>query len=181
MMLVPAGAPVDAVIRDLLPLLTKGDMIIDGGNSHFRTRTFGPGHWPSAGITFLGVGVSGGEHGARHGPSIMPGGPSDAYRRVQPIFEAIAAHVDGEPCVTWLGPGSAGHYVKMVHNGIEYALMQLIAESYDLMKRGLGLTDDELDERYDRWNQGELNSYLVEITSHIFRRRMRRPANGSSM
>jgi 6-phosphogluconate dehydrogenase len=116
------------------------------------------------------VGVSGGEHGARHGPSIMPGGPREAYQRVQPIFEAIATQVDREPCVTWLGPRSAGHYVKMVHNGIEYGLMQLIAETYDLMKRGLGLTDDELGEIYDRWNREKLNSYLVEITAQIFRR-----------
>jgi 6-phosphogluconate dehydrogenase len=170
MMLVPAGAPVDAVIRDLLPRLTRGDMIIDGGNSHFSDTDLRARTLAEQGITFLGVGVSGGEHGARHGPSIMPGGPAEAYSRVQPIFEAIAAHVDSEPCVTWLGPGSAGHYVKMVHNGIEYALMQLIAESYDLMKRGLGLTDDELVGVYDRWNQGELNSYLMEITGQIFRR-----------
>jgi 6-phosphogluconate dehydrogenase len=170
MMLVPAGASVDAVIMDLLPWLSKGDMIIDGGNSHFSDTDLRARTLAERGITFLGVGVSGGEHGARHGPSIMPSGPADAYRRVQPIFEAIAAHVDSEPGVTWLGPGSAGHYVKMVHNGIEYALMQLIAEYYDLMKRGVCLTDDELGGVYDRWNKGELNSYLVEITGQIFRR-----------
>ena len=170
MVLVPAGAPVDAVIRDLLPYLTRGDMIIDGGNSHFTDTDLRARTLAERGITFLGVGVSGGEHGARHGPSIMPGGPVEAYERVKPIFEAIAAQLDREPCVTWLGPGSAGHYVKMVHNGIEYALMQLIAESYDIMKRGLGLTDDELGDVYDLWNQGELNSYLVEITVHIIRR-----------
>ena len=170
MMLVPAGAPTDAVIRDLLPCLARGDLIIDGGNSHFtdtdlRTKTL-----TERGIQFLGVGVSGGEHGARHGPSIMPGGPREAYDRVRPIFEAIAAQVEGEPCVAWLGPRSAGHYVKMVHNGIEYGLMRLIAETYDLMKRGLGLTDDELAEVYDRWNREDLSSYLVEITAQIFRR-----------
>jgi 6-phosphogluconate dehydrogenase len=169
MMLVPAGAPVDAVIRELLPNLERGDMIIDGGNSHFsdtdlRARTLAEHE-----IQFLGVGVSGGEHGARHGPSIMPGGPREAYARVQPVFEAIAAKAGGAPCVTWLGPRSAGHYVKMVHNGIEYGLMQLIVETYDLMKRGLGLTDDELGDVYDRWNQGELKSYLVEISAQIFR------------
>jgi 6-phosphogluconate dehydrogenase len=120
------------------------------------------------GIHFLGVGVSGGEEGARHGPSIMPGGPKEAYERVRPILEAVAAKVDNEPCVTWLGPRSAGHYVKMVHNGIEYGLMQLIAETYDLMKRGLGLNDDELSDVYSAWNNGELNGYLLEITSHIF-------------
>jgi 6-phosphogluconate dehydrogenase len=120
------------------------------------------------GIQFLGVGISGGEYGARHGPSIMPGGPPDAYERVRPIFEAIAANVNGEPCVTYLGPGSAGHYVKMVHNGIEYGVMQLIAETYDLMKRGLGATDDKLRDVYDLWHRGELNSYLMEITARIF-------------
>ena len=120
------------------------------------------------GIHFLGVGVSGGEEGARHGPSIMPGGPKEAYERVRPVFEAAAAKVNGDPCVTWLGPGSAGHFVKMVHNGIEYGVMQLIAETYDLMKRGLGLNDDEMHEVYALWNKGELNGYLVEITSHIF-------------
>ncbi len=120
------------------------------------------------GIQFLGVGVSGGEEGARHGPSIMPGGPKDAYERVRLVFEAAAAKVNGDPCVTCLGPGSAGHFVKMVHNGIEYGVMQLLAETYDLMKRGLGLNDDELHEVYALWNKGELNGYLVEITSHIF-------------
>ena len=120
------------------------------------------------GIHFLGVGVSGGEAGARHGPSIMPGGPKEAYERVRPVLEAAAAKINGDPCVTWLGPGSSGHFVKMVHNGIEYGVMQLIAETYDLMKRGLGLNDDALHEVFKDWNQGELNGYLVEITSHIF-------------
>ena len=179
MMLVPAGAPVDAVIRDLLPCLARGDLIIDGGNSHFTDMDLRTTErWRSAGFSFSAVGVSGGEHGARHGPSIMPGGPREAYERVRPIFEAIAAQVDGEPCVAWLGPGSAGHYVKMVHNGIEYGLMRLIAETYDLMKRGLGFTDDELHSVYDRWNHEELNSYLVEITARYFlsHRREDRPA-----
>jgi 6-phosphogluconate dehydrogenase len=168
MMLVPAGAPVDAVIRDLLPHLEPGDLIIDGGNSHFSDTDLRVKTLAEKDILYLGVGVSGGEHGARFGPSIMPGGSPEAYERVQPIFEAAAARVNDEPCVTYLGPGSAGHYVKMVHNGIEYGLMQLIAESYDLMKRGLGLDDDALHEVFDRWNQAELNSYLIEITSEIF-------------
>lgn len=170
MMLVPAGAPVDAVIRDLLPFLTPGDLLIDGGNSHFTDTDLRSRTLAARGIQFLGVGVSGGEHGARHGPSIMPGGPAEAYARVQSIFEAIAAPVDNEPCVSWLGPGSAGHYVKMIHNGIEYGLMQMNAETYDMMKRGLGLTDDEMGNVYDRWNQRELSSYLIEIAVQIFRR-----------
>jgi 6-phosphogluconate dehydrogenase len=167
-LLVPAGPPVDAVIADLLGRLQPGDLIIDAGNSHFTDTDRRSHDLVAHGVHFLGVGVSGGEEGARHGPSIMPGGPPEAYERVRPIFEAAAAQVQGEPCVTYLGPGSAGHYVKMVHNGIEYGMMQLIAETYDLMKRGLGLTDDELHEFYAGWNQGELAGYLVEITGQIF-------------
>jgi 6-phosphogluconate dehydrogenase len=168
MMLVPAGPPVDSVIRDVLVYLEKGDLIIDGGNSHFPDTDLRARALADKGIHYLGVGISGGESGARHGPSMMPGGPEEAYERVRPIFEASAAHVDGDPCVAYLGPGSAGHYVKMVHNGIEYGLMQLIAETYDLMKRGLGLSDDELHAVYDGWNQTELNGYLMEITAKIF-------------
>ena len=168
MMLVPAGAPVDSVIKDLSPHLDKGDLIIDAGNSYFKDTDVRDGNLKAKGIHFLGVGVSGGEYGARHGPSIMPGGPKEAYECVRPILEAVAAKVDNEPCVTWLGPRSAGHYVKMVHNGIEYGLMQLIAETYDLMKRGLGLNDDELRDVYSAWNTVELNGYLLEITSDIF-------------
>jgi 6-phosphogluconate dehydrogenase len=168
MLLVPAGAPVDSVINDLLAHLQPGDLIIDGGNSYFKDTDVRVRNLAAKGIQFLGVGVSGGEEGARHGPSIMPGGPKEAYERVRPVFEAAAAKVNGDPCVTWLGPGSAGHFVKMVHNGIEYGVMQLIAETYDLMKRGLGLNDDELREVYALWNKDELNGYLVEITSHIF-------------
>jgi 6-phosphogluconate dehydrogenase len=167
MMLVPAGSPVDTVIRDLLPCLKRGDLIIDGGNSHFSDTELRTRALAKRGIQFLGVGISGGEHGARYGPSIMPGGTRRAYERARTIFEAVAARVSGEPCVAWLGPGSAGHYVKMVHNGIEYGLMCLIAETYDLMKRGLGLNDDEMHEVYALWNKNELNAYLVEITSHI--------------
>src|ERR1017187_2215986 len=168
MMLVPAGTPVDSVIKDLLPHLDKGDLIIDAGNSYFKDTDVRATTLAEKGIQFLGAGVSGGEEGARHGPSIMPGGPKEAYERVRLIFEAAAAKVNGDPCVTYLGPGSAGHFVKMVHNGIEYGVMQLLAETYDLMKRSLGLNDDELHEVYALWNKGELNGYLVEITSHIF-------------
>ena len=168
MLLVPAGAPVDSVIKDLLPHLDKGDLIIDAGNSYFKDTDVRARNLAAKGIQFLGVGVSGGEEGARHGPSIMPGGPNEAYERVRPVFEGAAAKVNGDSCVTWLGPGSAGHFVKMVHNGIEYGLMQLLAETYDLMKRGLGLNDNQLGDVFGKWNDGELNSYLVEITSHIF-------------
>ena len=170
MMLVPAGAPVDSVINDLLAHLQPGDLIIDGGNSYFKDTDVRARILMAKGIPFLGVGVSGGEEGARHGPSIMPGGPKEAYERVRPVFEAAAAKVNGDPCVTWLGPGSAGHFVKMVHNGIEYGVMQLLAETYDLMKRVWGLNDDEMHEVFALWDKGELNGYLVEITSHIFSR-----------
>lgn len=167
-MLVPAGPPVDSVIKDLLPHLNEG-------GSHDRCRQFllqdtdvRARDLEEKGIHFLGVGVSGDATRARHGPSIVPGGSKEAYERVRPIFEAAAAQVNGEPCVTWLGPESAGHFVKMVHKGIEYGIMQLIAETYDLMKRGVGMNDDELAETYASWNKDELNSYLVETSSHIF-------------
>ena len=168
MMLVPAGPPVDGVIKDLLPHLARGDLLIDGGNSHFKDTDVRTSALDEKGILYMGVGVSGGEHGARHGPSIMPGGRKEAYERVRPVLEAVAAKADGEPCVTYLGPGSAGHYVKMVHNGIEYGLLELIAETYHLMKRGLGLSDNELHAVYDTWNRSELNGYLMEITADIF-------------
>ena len=167
-LLVTAGPSVDLVIDELLPYLEKDDLIIDAGNSYFKDTNRRAEKLAEAGINFLGVGVSGGEEGARLGPSIMPGGLKEAYERVRPVFEAVAAKVNGDPCVEWLGHGSAGHFVKMVHNGIEYAVMQLIAETYDLMKRGLGLTNDEMHDAFSDWNSGELNSYLVEITSHIF-------------
>ncbi len=170
MMLVPAGPIVDNVIRDLLPHLDQGDLIIDAGNSHFTDTDLRERTLEAMGVHFFGMGVSGGESGARHGPSMMPGGPKDVYSRVQSILEASAAQVDGEPCVTYLGPHSAGHYVKMVHNGIEYGMMQLIAETYDLLARGIGLTDDELGNVFDQWNQAELNGYLIEITADIFRK-----------
>jgi 6-phosphogluconate dehydrogenase len=168
MLLVKAGPPVDAVIKELLPYLEQGDLIIDGGNSHFPDTNRRGKSMAEKGFLYMGMGISGGEYGARHGPSMMPGGPREAYERVRPILEAAAAKVNGEPCVTTLGPTSAGHYVKMVHNGIEYGLMQLIAETYDLMKRGLRLSNDEMHAIYDKWNQEELKSYLMEITANIF-------------
>ena len=168
MMLVPAGSIVDSVISDLKNHLDSGDILIDAGNSYFKDTDIRAKNLEKTGIQYLGAGVSGGEEGARHGPSIMPGGHQDAYERVRSVLEAVAAKVEEEPCVTYLGPGAAGHFVKMVHNGIEYAIMQLIAESYDLMKRGGGLNDDELHEIYTTWNHDELNSYLIEITGFIF-------------
>ncbi len=168
MMLVPAGPPVDAVIRSLLPFLSPGDTIIDGGNSHHRDTDLRARVLAERGLDFLGVGISGGEHGARHGASLMPGGPRHAYERVRAVLEAVAADSGGEPCISYLGPGSAGHYVKMVHNGIEYGLMELIAESYDLLKRGLGRSDDAIAQDFDLWDRG-LDAYLLEITARIFR------------
>jgi 6-phosphogluconate dehydrogenase len=171
LLLVKAGPPVDAVIEELLSYLEPGDLLIDGGNSYFRDTNRRSKSLAEKGFLYLGMGISGGEYGARHGPSMMPGGSKEAYERVLSILEATAAKVDGEPCVTFLGFTSAGHYVKMVHNGIEYGLMELIAETYDLMKRGLGLTNDELHVVYNKWNQGELKSYLIEITAQIFLQR----------
>jgi 6-phosphogluconate dehydrogenase len=170
-LLVAAGDPVDAVIRELLPLLEPGDLIIDGGNSHFTDTNRRFQFLSGKKLHFMGMGISGGEAGARYGPSLMPGGPPEMYDRVGPVLEAAAAHVNGDPCVTYLGPRSAGHYVKMVHNGIEYGLIELIVETYDLFKRGLGLTPPELAPIYDRWDRAELNSYLMEITAKIFTRR----------
>ena len=167
MMLVPAGGPVDSVIADLLPFMSPEDIIIDGGNSHFTDTEARGKKLADKNIMFLGVGVSGGEAGARHGPSIMPGGPKEAYERVKPIFEAIAAKADGIPCVAYIGPGSSGHFVKMVHNGIEYGDMQLICETYHLMKEGLGLSNAEMHEVFAQWNKSELDSYLIEITRDI--------------
>ena len=168
MMLVPAGGPVDSVIEDLLPHIEKGDIIIDGGNSHFDDTDRRYDYLKEKGYNFMGIGVSGGAKGARLGPSMMPGGDADVYKRIQPVFEAVAAKVNGEPCVTYLGPKSAGNYVKMVHNGIEYSMMQLISESYDFLKSVGGLTNDELEEVFTKWNKGRLASFLVEITSEIF-------------
>jgi 6-phosphogluconate dehydrogenase len=176
MMMVSAGAPVDAVLAELGPLLRSGDIVIDGGNSHFNDTDRRSAALAARGIHYLGVGISGGESGARHGPSMMPGGPREAYDAVRPMFEAVAARADGAPCVAYLGPGSAGHYVKMVHNGIEYGLMQLISESYALLKQGLGLDNERLGQVYGEWQAGELESYLLEITAAIFRQRDDRTA-----
>ncbi len=168
MLLVPAGKIVDAVIDNLLPLLDEGDIIIDGGNSFYTDTDRREAKLKEKGINFFGAGVSGGAKGARLGPSIMPGGSREAYQHVKPIFEAVAAKYQGEPCVTYLGPKSAGNYVKMVHNGIEYGLMQLTSEIYDLLKKAGGLTNTELHQTFTTWNQGRLQSFLVEITSEIF-------------
>ena len=171
MMLVPAGKPVDDVVESLLPLVQPGDIIIDGGNSHYTDTLRRVQYLAEKGIHFMGVGVSGGEQGARTGPSIMPGGDQEAYPHVQPMLEAISAKFKGEPCVAHLGKGAAGHYVKMVHNGIEYAIMQLISEAYDLLHRGAGLSNDELHQTFDAWNKGELQSFLIEITAAIFKQK----------
>lgn len=168
MMLVPAGPIVDAVINDLLPLLQTGDIIIDGGNSHFPDTLRRIGYLKDKNIHFMGMGVSGGEQGARTGPSIMPGGDVEAWQHVKPILEAVSAKVSNEPCVAYMGKNAAGHYVKMVHNGIEYGIMQMISEVYDFLKRGLQLNNDELHEVFKKWNEGELQSFLVEITADIF-------------
>ncbi|WP_109694201.1 NADP-dependent phosphogluconate dehydrogenase [Chitinophaga deserti] len=167
MMLVPAGKPVDDVLASLRPLLEEGDIVIDGGNSHFTDTLRRVEGMKGSGFHFMGVGVSGGEQGARTGPSIMPGGDQEAYQHVKPMLEAIAAKVNGEPCVAYLGKGAAGHYVKMVHNGIEYAIMQLISESYRLLKSA-GLNNDQLHQVYKEWNAGEMQSFLIEITADIF-------------
>lgn len=171
MMLVPAGSPVDSVINDLVPVLDKGDIIIDGGNSHYvdtlkRIKTL-----EEKGLHFMGIGISGGEEGARKGPSIMPGGDQEAYKEVAPILKAVAAKVNGQPCVGYLGKDAAGHYVKMVHNGIEYAIMQLISECYDLLHNGLGYTNEEMQRVFADWNNGEMKSFLLEISAEIFEKK----------
>ena len=168
MMLVPAGPIVDAVIKDLIPLLQEGDIIIDGGNSHFTDTLARIKLIADNRIYFMGMGVSGGEQGARTGPSIMPGGDKEAWMQVKPILEMVAAKVNGEPCVAYMGYNAAGHYVKMVHNGIEYGIMQLISEVYDFLKRGLELSNDEMQAVFKKWNEGELQSFLIEITADIF-------------
>jgi 6-phosphogluconate dehydrogenase len=168
MMLVPAGKIVDAVIDELQPLLSKGDIIIDGGNSHFTDTTARVERLEKVGLHFFGMGVSGGEEGARRGPSMMPGGDTVAYQYMQPVFEAIAAKAGGKPCVTYIGPGASGHFVKMVHNGIEYALMQLIADTYEILKKGLQLDNKKIQNVFAKWNEGKLKSYLLEITVDVF-------------
>jgi 6-phosphogluconate dehydrogenase len=168
MLMVKAGETVDQVIDQLVPHLEPGDIIIDGGNSHFPDTTRRTQALAGKGILFIGTGVSGGEDGARRGPSIMPGGNALAWPFVKPIFQAIAAKVDGSPCCEWVGENGAGHYVKMVHNGIEYGDIQLICEAYQMLKDGLGLTAAELHDVFAEWNAGELDSYLIEITRDIF-------------
>jgi 6-phosphogluconate dehydrogenase len=170
LVMVPAGPPVDSVIAHLVPHFDKGDILIDGGNSFFRDTDRRADALSAAGFHFLGTGVSGGEEGALHGPAIMPGGPREAWDEVAPIFQAIAAKAaDGEPCVAYMGPRGAGHYVKMVHNGIEYGDMQLIAEVYDLLHRGAGVPIDELAATFEAWNAGDLRSYLIEITARVLK------------
>ncbi len=168
LLMVKAGAPVDQLIDTLSGLLEPGDIIIDGGNSLYTDTERRCAEVESKGLLYLGVGISGGEEGARHGPSLMPGGSPDAWPRVEPILKGIAARAsDGAPCCEWIGPGGAGHFVKMVHNGIEYGDMQVIAEAYDLMRRGMGSDPESISQVFDGWNQGRLKSYLIEITSEI--------------
>ena len=168
-LMVKAGAAVDDMIAQLQPLLEPGDILIDGGNSHFADTRRRFDALTAKRLNFVGSGVSGGEEGARYGPSLMPGGSAESWQSIQPIFEAIAAKSDSGPCVTHVGPDGAGHFVKMVHNGIEYGDMQLIAEAYDMLRRGLGAGAEELAEIFDAWNKGPLESFLIEITAHIFR------------
>jgi 6-phosphogluconate dehydrogenase len=167
-MLVPAGKIVDSVIEEIKPFLSKQDLLIDLGNSHFTDTDRRNIQLAKENIHFMGAGVSGGESGARFGPSIMPGGAKEAYDRIADMLKAVSAKVNGEPCVAYIGTGSAGHYVKMVHNGIEYAIMQLIAEAYHLLKEIGGLNNDELHETFSTWNKGILQSFLIEITADIF-------------
>ncbi|KAI7877187.1 6-phosphogluconate dehydrogenase, decarboxylating [Lichtheimia hyalospora FSU 10163] len=170
MLLVKAGPAVDEFIKTLLPHLEKGDIIIDGGNSHFPDTNRRCKDLADQGILFVGSGVSGGEEGARYGPSLMPGGNPAAWEHIKPIFQSVAAKApDGQPCCDWVGEGGAGHYVKMVHNGIEYGDMQLIAEVYQIMKEGLDLTEDQMADIFEQWNKEELNSFLIEITRDVLR------------
>jgi len=168
LLMVKAGKPVDEVIQQVAPLLDKGDLLIDGGNSFFQDTERRSAQMTEAGLLYIGTGISGGEEGALKGPSIMPGGQPEAYALVEAMFQSIAAKVDGDPCVSYIGPRGAGHYVKMVHNGIEYADMQLISEAYDILHRGLGLSAAELRDIFAEWNKEELSSYLIEITANIF-------------
>ncbi|MDF4186157.1 NADP-dependent phosphogluconate dehydrogenase [Ligilactobacillus salivarius] len=171
-LMVKAGAPTDATIKSLLPHLDKGDVLIDGGNTFFQETMRRNEELDNSGINFIGMGVSGGEKGALEGPSLMPGGQKEAYNLVEPILKKIAAKAeDGEACVTYVGPNGAGHYVKMVHNGIEYGDMELIAESYNLMRNLLGLSNDEISDVFNEWKDGELKSYLIDITADILTRK----------
>lgn len=171
MMLVPAGIAVDSIISELVPALDKGDIIIDGGNSHYIDTLKRIKILEQQGLHFMGIGISGGEEGARRGPSIMPGGDKEAYKEIEPILKAVAAKADGQPCVGYLGKDAAGHYVKMVHNGIEYAIMELLSESYDLLHNGLGYTNEDLHKLFLEWDNGEMKSFLIEITAAIFNKK----------
>lgn len=168
-LLVKAGSAVDDFIHALIPHLEQGDIVIDGGNSHFPDSIRRAKELEAKGLLFVGSGVSGGEEGARYGPSLMPGGSPPAWPHIQKIFQATAAQVNGEPCCDWVGENGSGHYVKMVHNGIEYGDMQLIAEAYDILKRGLGLPESEIATIFEGWNKGVLDSFLIEITANILK------------
>jgi 6-phosphogluconate dehydrogenase len=167
LMMIMAGKPVDSVLEQLKPILEKGDIVIDGGNTHFTETRRREADLAKLGINFVGMGVSGGEEGARFGPALMPGGTVEAWERLKPVLESIAAKTESGPCVTHCGPDGAGHYVKMVHNGIEYGDMQLIAEAYDLMSRGLGMSAPEIGEVFAKWNEGPLASFLIELTAKV--------------
>ncbi|NUR53831.1 MAG: NADP-dependent phosphogluconate dehydrogenase [Acidobacteria bacterium] len=169
LMMIPAGRPVDDMIAQLTPLLERGDILVDGGNSYFEDTRRREAAMRANGLDFVGCGVSGGEEGARYGPSLMPGGSDHAWQRLRDVFEAIAATTEAGPCVTHVGTDGAGHYVKMVHNGIEYGDMQIIAEVYDVLRRGLGLSTPEVADVFDAWNRGPLESFLVELTAHVCR------------
>ncbi len=167
-LLVPAGPIVDSVILELQPLLDKGDIIIDSGNSHFTDTSRRALELTDKGIHFFGMGISGGEEGARFGPSMMPGGDKTAYAVVKEMLEAVSAKVNGDPCVTYIGPGASGHFVKMTHNGIEYAIMQLLAEAYEILKNGLKYDNQQIQQVFEKWNNGRLKSFLMEITKDVF-------------
>ncbi len=167
-LLVPAGAIVDSVIAELQPLLNEGDIIIDSGNSYFTDTSRRALELKEKGIHFFGMGISGGEEGARFGPSMMPGGDKQAYHVVKEMLESVSAKVNGEPCVTYIGPGASGHFVKMTHNGIEYAIMQLLAETYDILKNGLKYNNVQIQQVFEKWNEGRLKSFLMEITKDVF-------------
>jgi 6-phosphogluconate dehydrogenase len=169
MMLVPAGKPVDDVIASLLPYLEAGDIVIDGGNSFYKDTLHRVAYLQDKGIHFFGMGISGGELGARLGPSMMPGGDREAYQYLKPILESVAAKSGDTPCVAYMGNGAAGHYVKMVHNGIEYAMMQMISEVYDLLHRGAGISNEQLHHIFQQWNEGQLQSFLIDITADVFK------------
>ncbi|MFZ4929399.1 NADP-dependent phosphogluconate dehydrogenase [Chryseobacterium sp. Mn2064] len=170
-LMVPAGKPVDAVLENITPLLSEKDIVVDAGNSYFKDTDRRIADLASKNIHFMGMGVSGGEQGARRGPSIMPGGDLEAFNQLKPMLELISAKVNGEPCTAYMGKGAAGNYVKMVHNGIEYAIMQSISETYDLLRKGANLDNDQLYEVFKKWNEGEMNSFLIEITRDIFQQK----------